>query len=136
MIAQEMMELLIERAADARHYARVERSGFHVGAAILTKNWEIITGCNVELNNTLMSICAERCAVCKAISMGYSEFEAIAVVSDSNIPVAPCGICRQFLLDFGKDIVVIMADCSGKQIDISTVGELSPKAFTQESKVF
>ena len=48
MIAQEMMELLIERAADARHYARVERSGLHVGAAILTKNGEIITGCNVE----------------------------------------------------------------------------------------
>lgn len=80
----EEIKQLIDSAASARLNARVVKSGFRVGAAILTVTGEIISGCNVELNHTLMSICAERCAVCKAISMGYSTFKAIAVVSDSQ----------------------------------------------------
>lgn len=134
MIGEETKRL-IELAASARLNARVVKSGFHVGAALLTDTGEIVTGCNVELENTLMSICAERCAVCKAVSMGCSAFKAIAVVSDSNEPVAPCGICRQFLLDFGEEMVVIMADVAGEKVVTTTVGELSPMAFTGKSKV-
>ena len=131
---QELKERLIEEAARARFNARVVKSGFHVGAALLTKEGDIVTGCNVEVANTLMSICAERTAICKAVSMGYTEFAALAVVSDSRVPVAPCGICRQFLLDFGLDMPVIMADCNKEQIIETTVGELSPFAFTGASK--
>ncbi len=131
---QELRQRLIDAAAEARFNARVVKSGFHVRAALLTKEGDIRSGCNVEVANTLMSICAERTAIVKAISMGYTEFLALAVVSDSRIPVAPCGICRQFLLDFGLDMPVIMADCNKQQVIETTVAELSPFAFTGASK--
>jgi cytidine deaminase len=116
-------------AADARKNARAGRTGFHVGAELLTKSGEIITGCNLELNSTLISICAERCAICKAVSMGYEAYEALAVVSDALRPVAPCGVCRQFLIDFGLDWTIIMANASAEEISIMKVRELAPMAF-------
>ena len=129
MLDEKTKELLVKEAVNARFMARAAKSGFHVGAALLTKNGEIITGCNVEVTNTLMSICAERATICKAISMGYTEFEAMAVSSDSQKVISPCGICRQFLLDFGLDMPVIMTDCNGEKIIETTVGGLSPYAF-------
>ena len=126
---------LITVAAAARKNARVVKSGFHVGAALITRDGTIIDGCNVEMDNILMSICAERCAVCKAVSMGYVDFEAIAVVSDSAKPVAPCGICRQFLIDFGRDITVIMANATGDCVVESSAETLMPMAFTSSSKI-
>ena len=125
----EMIITLKNIAVLAKENARCERTGFHVGAALLTKNGEIITGCNVELNSTLMSICAERCAVSKAVSMGYTEFEAIAVATDSPYPESPCGICRQFLADFGLDLVVIMTDNTGSETKVAQLRELLPMAF-------
>ena len=86
---QALKEKLIAMAAEVRHNARAF-SGFHVGAALLTKGGEIVTGCNVELHTTLSSICAERTAMVKAVSMGYTDFAAIAVVSDAEKPVSPC----------------------------------------------
>ena len=85
---ENLKKKLIAMAAEARHNARAF-SGFHVGAALLTKSGEIVTGCNVELHTTLSSICAERTAMVKAVSMGYTDFEAIAVVSDAEKPVSP-----------------------------------------------
>lgn len=72
-----LKKTLIAKAAEVRHNARAF-SGFHVGAALLTKSGEIVTGCNVELHTTLSSICAERTAMVKAVSMGHMEFTAIA----------------------------------------------------------
>lgn len=129
MLDQETKQLLIDKAREARFNARVVKSGFRVGAALLTSTGEIITGCNVEIDNMLMSICAERTAIVKAISMGYNEFAALAVASDSQKVISPCGICRQFLLDFGLEMPVIMSNCDGDKVIESTVGELSPHAF-------
>ena len=126
---QAIVDKLIQKASEAKKYARVGKTGFHVGAALLTKCGDVITGCNMELNSTLISICAERCAISKAVSMGYGEFEAIAVVSDAPHPVAPCGICRQFLADFGLDWTVIMSNESASDIVIMSVKELVPMAF-------
>lgn len=124
---------LLTRAADARLLARVPRTGFHVGAAVLTSSGDIITGCNVEIGNMLYSICAERTAIVKAVSAGYqdSDIVAVAVVSDSREPIAPCGFCRQFLLDFGADILVIMSTVDQAEIVEMTVGELSPMQFNE-----
>ena len=85
-----LKKTLIAKAAEVRHNARAF-SGFHVGAALLTKSGEIVTGCNVELHTTLSSICAERTAMVKAVSMGHTEFTAIAVVSDSDKPGTSTG---------------------------------------------
>ncbi len=125
---KEVMEKLIKEAASVRRRARAF-TGFHVGAALLCKDGTIVTGCNVELRTTLSSICAERTAIVKAVSMGHQEFEAIAVVSDADRPISPCSFCRQYLIDFDPDILVIMSDPEMKQIVTMTVEELVPMAF-------
>ena len=119
---------LIDMAAAVRYNARAF-SGFHVGAALLTKSGEIVTGCNVELHTTLSSICAERTAMVKAVSMGHTEFQAIAVVSDAEKPISPCAFCRQYLVDFDPEILVIMAGANGKEVVEMTAAELLPMAF-------
>ena len=65
----------------------------------------------------------------KAVSMGYTEFEAIAVVSDAEKPISPCAFCRQYLVDFDPEILVIMAGANGKEVVEMTAAELLPMAF-------
>ncbi|MEA4895068.1 MAG: cytidine deaminase [Oscillospiraceae bacterium] len=125
---QLLQERLVAMAAEARLNARAF-SGFRVGAALLTTNGEIFTGCNVEIRSTLSSICAERCAIVKAVSEGYQDFAAIAVVSDAKHPVSPCGFCRQYLFDFNPDLEVIMANADGSETSSMTMRELMPFAF-------
>ncbi|PKM73630.1 MAG: cytidine deaminase [Firmicutes bacterium HGW-Firmicutes-16] len=119
---------LIVKAAEARLKARAF-SGFHVGAALMTVSGEVFTGCNVEIQSTLSSICAERCAIVKAVSEGYTDFVAIVVVSDAEHPVSPCGFCRQYLIDFNPDMEVVMANVDGSEVLSMTAGELMPRAF-------
>lgn len=128
IIEEALKREMIARAAEARHRARAF-SGFHVGAALLTRSGEIVTGCNVELHTTLSSICAERTAMVKAVSMGHTEFQAIAVVSDADKPVSPCAFCRQYLVDFDPEILVIMANAGGSEVVEMTAAELLPMAF-------
>lgn len=129
MLTKLQEEELIQRACDVRQYARVPMSGFRVGAALLTSDGSVFTGCNVELEKMLYSICAERCAVVKAVSEGHQDFLAIAIVSDQQAPVSPCGTCRQFLYDFGSDWQVILSNPDKSRILRMTVGDLMPKAF-------
>ena len=126
---QQLIEKLLSQASEARKYATPKRSGFRVGAALLAKNGDIITGCNMELECFMTGICAERTAITKALSMGYREFEAIAVVGDAKELPAPCGFCRQFLVDLGLDMPVIMGNTDLSQTRIMTVSELVPMAF-------
>ena len=127
-IDEALKRQMIDLAAEARLRARAF-SGFHVGDALLTGSGEIVTGCNVELHTTLSSICAERTAMVKAVSMGYTDFQAIAVVSDADKPVSPCAFCRQYLVDFNPEILVIMANADGSQVVEMTAAELLPMAF-------
>lgn len=127
-IDEALKRQMIGLAAEARLRARAF-SGFHVGAALLTGSGEIVTGCNVELHTTLSSICAERTAMVKSVSMGHTDFQAIAVVSDADKPVSPCAFCRQYLVDFNPEILVIMANADGSQVVEMTAAELLPMAF-------
>jgi cytidine deaminase len=122
--------VLIEVASNARTYAYAPYSGYKVGSALLTASGNVYGGCNVENASYGISICGERTAAVKAISEGERDFLAIAVVTDDG--GSPCGACRQFLSEFGKDIVVILADKRGKYIQTS-VGDLLPRAFGPES---
>ncbi len=132
-IDEALKRQMIDLAAEARLRARAF-SGFHVGAALLTGSGEIVTGCNVELHTTLSSICAERTAMVKAVSMGHTDFQAIAVVSDADKPVSPCAFCRQYLVDFNPEILVIMANADGSQVVEMTAAELLPMAFMGSSR--
>ena len=109
-------------------------SNFTVGAALLTDEGEIYTGCNIENAAYGPSNCAERTAVFKAVSEGKKNFKAMAVVGGLNKKIedycSPCGVCRQVLAEFcDKDFKVIMAK-SLDDIKILTLGDLLPESFS------
>jgi cytidine deaminase len=119
---------LISDARKARGFAYAPYSGFQVGAALLTKDGKVFSGCNVEVSNFSATICAERTAVVKAVSEGYQEFVAIAVIADRPVPVSPCGQCRQTLNQFGADMEVIMATMQSDEIEVMKLSDLLPRA--------
>jgi cytidine deaminase len=119
---------LISAAKDVRKNAYAKFSGFEVGAALLTDDGKIITGCNVENSSFGLTICAERTAIFKAVSEGYKKFVAIAVVSQSDQPARPCGACRQVLYEFNPDLEIACANINGT-IDKFLLSDLLPEGF-------
>ncbi len=101
---------LVEAARAARLHAHAPFSHFQVGAALLTREGRVFTGCNVENATYGLTVCAERVAVFKAVSEGYRDFTRIAVVADTDEATPPCGACRQILWEFGGDLEVILAN--------------------------
>lgn len=102
-------------------------SRFKVGAALLTKTGEVFTGVNVENSSFGATICAERTAFVKAVSEGHREFEAIAVAC-SDGEAYPCGICRQFMFEFGDDLKIITGE-DEDHLHIEEISELLPHGF-------
>ena len=102
-------------------------SGFRVGAALLTKSGEIVTGVNIENSSLGATICAERTAFVKAISEGYREFDTIAIAS-SGQEAWPCGICRQFMYEFAPDLRVVTGT-KEDNLRVLTLKELLPEGF-------
>jgi cytidine deaminase len=128
-------ERLIELAIKAREFASPEISGFKVGAALLTKSGEVYLGCNIEDPSGIgvTNICAERCAIIKAISEGHKDFEKIAVVGGEHELVfcTPCGVCRQYMNSFSPDITVICIDNTDNSIKQYRLNELLPYSFNE-----
>ena len=118
---------LIARAAAARTRAYAPYSGFAVGAALLTESGSVYEGVNVENASYPVGICAERAAVAAAVTAGEHDFEALAVIADSPAPCAPCGMCRQMLMEFPLKRI-ILANTAGAT-RILTPAELLPHAF-------
>lgn len=119
---------LFKAALKARFNAYAPYSGFKVGAALLTADGCIYTGCNIENAAYPLCCCAERTAFFKAVSDGKRDFSAIAIAggkSDTNAPCYPCGSCRQVMVEFcSGDFRVLLA---GK---ILTLSELLPFSFS------
>ena len=122
---------LIEKACAVRSSSYSPYSKFRVGAALLSSDGRVFLGTNVENASFGLSNCAERSAIFTAVTAGARKFEAIAVCADGKRPTAPCGACRQVLVEFGLDMVVLMAGEDGLEGDIrqTTVGQLVPDAF-------
>lgn len=120
---------LREAAVKAAENAWAPYSRFHVGAALLTRKGSIYPGCNVENASFGATCCAERTAIGNAIAHGERDFLGIVIYTNTPRPVAPCGICRQVLLEFGPDIQ-IASFCKGKDVLRTTSGELVPHAFS------
>ncbi len=125
---------LLAAARAVREHAQAPLTGVQVGAALLTKDGTIITGCNVESASGIIHTCAERAAIYAAIAAGHREFTAIAVISDFPKPIPPCGFCRQALLEFAPDAAVIMATLDG-QTKQATILALMPQAYRIEDRV-
>ena len=119
---------LIELAHRARENAYAPYSRFKVGAALLAKSGKAYLGCNVENKTYHLTVCAERSAVSSAVCAGETEFTAIAIASASSPPAPPCGSCRQVLLEFSRQMKVIMVNTEG-EMKVRTVGELLPEPF-------
>ena len=117
---------LIKAAREARKRAYAPYSNYQVGAALLTQDGTIFTGCNVENAAYPACICAERVAITKAISEGHQKFVAIAVVTRNG--GSPCGVCRQVMNEFAPDMVVILADGEQVVAEYSLV-DLLPEGF-------
>lgn len=126
---------LLAAAHEAMKRAYVPYSHFQVGAALLDDNGHIHYGCNVENAAYAPSNCAERTALFRAVADGKlpGQFQAIAVIGDTDGPIAPCGVCRQVLVELCQpDMPVIMGNLNGDWT-ISTVTQLLPGAFTPAS---
>lgn len=127
---------LIEEALKMLDFSYVPYSNFHVGAALLTSEDEIYTGCNIENSSFGATNCAERTAIFKAVSEGKKSFKAIAIVGGPNGKIKdfcpPCGICRQVMTEFcSKDFPVILAK-SPEEYIVKTLDELLSMSFTKE----
>ncbi|MDO9391804.1 MAG: cytidine deaminase [bacterium] len=123
---------LVKVAKEAKQKAYAPYSKFKVGAALLAKSGKVYTGCNVENASYGLTCCAERNAVFQAVGRGERDFIAIAIVSDSPEPTAPCGACRQVLHEFSPELEVIMAGAKGK-VRTRKLKELLPDSFGPKS---
>ena len=123
-------EPLLEAAWAAWTRAYAPYSGFRVGAALLMADGTIVPGCNVENASYPVGQCAERTAVCAAVSRGMAPgaLVALAVVTEAAAPTPPCGACRQVLAEFAEDLPILLANRAG--LSLCGIRELLPKAFT------
>lgn len=119
---------LLAEAHRARAQAYSPYSGFQVGAALLAKSGDVITGCNVENASYGLAMCAERSTIFKAVSQGYKpgDFKAIAIAASAP-DFSPCGACRQVLNEFGDDIVVVFE--FGRRVIVTTLAAIFPYNF-------
>jgi cytidine deaminase len=120
---------LVKRALAARFHSHSPFSRFKVGAAVLTSDGKIYTGCNIESSSYGLTICAERTAIFKAVSEGKKKFSALAVATDHKTITPPCGACRQVIVDLAGNIDVIMATSDGT-FTVMKMSELLPHPFT------
>lgn len=120
---------LMEIAGKAMENAYAPYSKFKVGAALLCTDGTVFTGCNIENASYGAANCAERTAVFKAVSEGYRDFSAIAIVSSSGKETFPCGICRQVLAEFAPNIRVILSNVENTPVSYK-FWEIMPYIFS------
>ncbi len=123
-----MTDPLILSAVLVRENAHAPFSKFKVGAAILDDAGQTHTGCNVENATYGLTVCAERVAIFKAISLGARKFVRVAVVADTDALTPPCGACRQILWEFCGDVEIVLANLKGES-ETMRLGTLFPRAF-------
>lgn len=124
-------EKLIAEAAQGRALAYTPYSNFKVGAALECKDGRIFRGCNVENASYGLCNCAERTAFFSAIANGYKpgDFAALAVIGATDGPIAPCGACRQVILELGgNELPVVLTNLHGDILETTAAGQL-PNAF-------
>lgn len=126
----ELQSQLIQVAVEARSFAYARYSKFPVGAALLCDDGTVFTGCNVENCVYGLAICAERVAMCKAISEGNRRFKAIAIAASPLAP--PCGTCRQFMAEFKNSSPFEVISCDAddlSKLKLWTLEQLLPEVF-------
>lgn len=123
-IVQRMRELALQASQNA--YCLYSK--FRVGAAVLTDDGEIFTGCNIENASFGLTICAERNAIFQAIAKGHHRIRAVVVVTPTDRPTPPCGACRQVINEFGDEADIFSFAKNGKVSHLN-LKQLLPDAF-------
>lgn len=131
-VSEQQWQTLVEQAIAARANAYAPYSKFYVGAALLAADGRVFTGVNVENSSYGLTICAERTAACTAVAAGVTEFVAIVVASENG--VGPCGACRQFLYEWGGELLLRFVGADGHPSDVTTLGELLPGGFVLDDR--
>jgi cytidine deaminase len=121
--------MLLGTATQALEHAYAPYSNFRVGAALITDDGRLFTGCNVENASYGLTICAERAAIFNAVHQteGKLRLRALAVVNANQLPCSPCGACRQVIAEFGANTVVIFR--GQEDYTEATITELLPETF-------
>jgi cytidine deaminase len=136
-ISNETRAALAEAAIKARKMSYSPYSGFAVGAALLAGSGKMYLGANIENASYTPTVCAERVAIFKAVSVGERELVAIAVAGgqaneDAVSNTAPCGVCRQVMAEFADgELEIILAREDG--YTVTTLGELLPLRFDKNN---
>lgn len=120
---------LLSLALEAQGRARAPYSKFRVGAAVLGASGATFPGCNVESASYGATVCAERAAVVGAVAGGETAILACVVVTATAEPSSPCGICRQFLAEFGPDVLVLAASSVSDKVWVARIADLLPMSF-------
>ena len=122
-------EPLLAAATAARRHAYAPYSRFAVGAAVLMEDGSIHSGANVENGIPALAVCAERVAIAAAASAGLRRPQALAVVTATAPPARPCGLCRQTLSEFARDLPILVANEEGSR-EWTSLRELFPQPFS------
>lgn len=129
-LTRETIELLLDKAQEARDHSYAPYSKYNVGAALLTADGQVYQGCNIENAGFTPTVCAERTAFFKAVYDGHRAFTAIAVIATGEEMGFPCGVCRQVMAEFcDRDFVIITANRDRSKVDVSSFEQLLPHSF-------
>jgi cytidine deaminase len=128
-LPEETVRLMASLAAEAKQKSYSPYSKFRVGASVLASSGSIYLGTNVENASYGGAICAERTAFVKAVSEGDQSFLAVFVTSDQDVFISPCGFCRQFMVEFGKECLVYLVDVKGRIKEPMSLEVLLPLSF-------
>ena len=121
---------LMDNAKEASKHSYSPFSRFAVGAAVLMSSGKIYQGCNVENSSFGLTICAERCAIFKAVSEGEKEILAIAIYSPNTDSCYPCGACRQVMYEFqSNDYEIDVVTENSELLEIKKLSYFLPNGF-------
>ena len=118
---------LILEAINAQDNAKAKYSNYSVGAALLTTDNKIIKGCNIESKAYPTTLCAERVAIFSAISQGYNDFKALALITKDG--AFPCGSCRQIIYEYTDNIILYIGKNNDNSITKIHINDLLPHPF-------
>lgn len=121
---------LIDDARRVRENAHAPYSNFKVGAALRTASGAVFAGCNVENVAYPEGTCAEAGAIAAMVAAGQGDIAEILVMAESDVPITPCGGCRQKIAEFGSPETVIILANTQEEVGRTTLGELLPGSFT------
>jgi cytidine deaminase len=131
-ISEKTLQDLVARARSVSEQAYCPYSKFRVGAAILTEDGQIFSGCNVENASYGLTICAERNAVFQMVAQARNTIRTVVVYTPTPKPTAPCGGCRQVINEFGPGALIVSV-CDGPEVLRKKLSDLLPDAFGSAS---